>query len=155
MVKKNTKNNKSSYLAKLENLPSPIVNSSNSPSYSNSNIDSLLIADMSYIESINTVKSVLSKIAVVTEDELKAYWTMIMCDSRVSVKDRLTASKLLAQAHGMFDKGKTVASVGGAVYKWRTSTVEAEIVQPQETTQESKGECNTLGDKAEEANKEV
>lgn len=155
MVKKNTKNNKSSYLAKLENSPSPIVNSSNSPSYSNPNLDSLLTLDMSYVESINSIKSVLSKIAVITDEELKAYWTMIMCDSRVSVKDRLTASKLLAQANGMFDKGKAVASVGGAVYKWRTSTVEAEIVQPQETTQEAKGECNTLEDKAEEASEEV
>lgn len=140
---------KKSYIDTLINNDSlPNVSLSQSVSFPTS--DNLFnTPDVSYIEELNNIKSLLNNIVIFKEDDIKAFWSMLMADSRVATKDRLAASKLLAQSLGMMESGKAVASVGGAVYKWKTSTIDAEIVPAEKTVQGKSGECNSLDDKQE------
>lgn len=140
---------KKSYLDTLTNNNSlPNVSLSQSVSLPN-DVSLSSSPDVSYIEELNNIKSLLNNIVIFKEEDIKAFWSMLMADSRVSTKDRLAASKLLAQSLGMMDTGKAVASIGGAVYKWKTPTIEAEVVPAEKTMQGKNGKCNSLDDKQE------
>ena len=83
------------------------------------------------IININNIKE-LDNVEALTEEQLASWWTLVVTCPDIPMKDRLAASDKLAKYRGMFERGKTIATSGGAVYKWK-STVEAEIVHDTET----------------------
>jgi hypothetical protein len=92
----------------------------------NNNIDNSLL-----VININNIKE-LESVEALTEEQLASWWTLVISCPDIPMKERLAASDKLAKYRGMFERGKTIATSGGAVYKWKTA-VEAEIVHDTET----------------------
>lgn len=91
------------------------------------NIDNSLL-----VININNIKE-LESVEALTEEQLAAWWTLVISCPDVPMKERLAASDKLAKCRGMFERGKTIATSGGAVYKWKNS-IDAEIVHDESTT---------------------
>lgn len=89
---------------------------------------------------IDSIKA-LESIEPLNERQLASWWTMVIADKNLPIKDRLAASDKLAKYNGMYEKSRTIATSGGAVYKWK-STVEAEIVPEEKTTPDTSVDKN-------------
>ena len=119
-MKSNTSNNKAK-----KNI-NRIKDITNELETINKEIDNSLL-----VININSIKE-LDNVEALTEDQLASWWTLVVTCPDIPMKDRLAASDKLAKYRGMFERGKTIATSGGAVYKWK-SAVEAEIVHDTET----------------------
>ena len=84
------------------NATEAMIRAGYKPKYAGTNADKLLknTKVQKYIAEINAQ---ITKSNIATIEDIQSFWTEVLNNERVQMKDRLKASELLARCKGMFD----------------------------------------------------